>query len=746
MDVGSRRTPWTLSLAMCIAAAACGGGGNPHLEGLDVGPIRDPGPVDRLETDPGTPPQDAPAPDSADLPATGRLALDPEAIDFGEIPEGTTATRSLRISNGGTDQLRLHTVTLVDNPDGEFALQTALPSEIALMPTQALEIGVTATNRLGGTGTLQARVRVVSDDPVRPEAFVNLQARRSGKPSCAFQVTGWTGDMLALGNVPAGGNREVLLPIVNTGNAPLSFQRVDLLACSTAEPVLCGNQFGNPDWIQGAFADDPSPTIDPGQQARIRLSIQGTAGVPGTVLKARLQGIWTCASDPTLQVWPGECPADGDCPPNLWARIEDAAVIASPAEVRFDPVPVGCAATRTVRLALAGEEPLSVSAVRVDPSCNQEGVFTVQTPGMPATLRPEAPIEVSISFEPPSEAQFRCHLDVLDASGEGSLIQVPLTGSGVAPEPQVDSFTQGTHDPDILLVVDASGSMTDDLDALKKAFVPWLQAYAADGRKARVGLIGLSVEPQCDQVGVLQGPPRLLTVGDADAFAEMLDRMYGDPACSPSMGEAGLEAARRALSSPLIDDEGIPCRNDQPCNPPYRCYDGFCGGANRGFLRPLSPLDVVIFSDEDDQSPETVDAYARFLKGVKGFGNDARSRFDVIAGDVPGGCDRSGATAEAAPRYLQAADATGGAFRSFCSGNLTQSLQDFARTSFPLATRFRLSRAPRPETVSVRIDGQACSLDWILRSNPWHVEFVEEGACMPAPGSSFEVRYLPTCP
>ncbi|HOU54287.1 MAG TPA: choice-of-anchor D domain-containing protein [Myxococcota bacterium] len=740
MIVGSR------SFGMlCLALLACSGGGNPNLGGLDVGPLPDRGSPDQVEPDPGPPPQDVPTPDSGDLPVTGRLVLDPEAIVFGGVAEGVTVTRPLRISNGGTDQLRLHSVTLVENPGQEFALQTSLPAEIALMPTQTLEIGVNATNLLGGTGTFQGRIRVVSDDPVRPEAFVTLEATRTGKPSCAFQVTGWTGeDLLDLGDVPAGGEREVFLQVANTGNAPISFQRVDLLACA-GDPIRCGSQLGDPEWIQGAFADDPSPTLNPEQTARIRLVLRGNTATAGTLRTARLQILWSCAQDPTLQVWPNECPTEGDCPPNLSARFVAAALTATPAEVRFDPVLVGCTATRTVRLDVTGESPLGISAIHVDPSCNQEGTFKVDAPEMPTTLQPGGSLEFSVTFEPASEALFRCHLDVLDETGGGRWVQVPLSGSGVAPEPQVDSFTQGTQDPDILLVVDTSGSMTDDIDTLKKAFTAWMQAYATDGRKVRLGLIGLSVDPGCPQVGVLQGPPRLLTAGDGNAFATLLDQMTNDLTCSPSAGEAGLEAARRALSSPLIDDEGIPCSSDQPCTPPARCVDGVCGGPNRGFLRPLSPLDVVIFSDEDDQSPDTVDFYVQFLRGLKGFGNESRSRFDVIVGDLPDGCDRSGATAAPAPRYIEAAQSSGGAFQSFCTGALAQSLQQFAQAPFPQATRFRLSRAPRPGTVSVLLDGQPCAEDWTLGSNPWQVEFVATGACMPAPGTSFQVRYLPAC-
>jgi len=732
------------ALALCTAMAACSGGGNPHLEGLDVGHLPDQAGGDPGLPDPGTPPQDTPAPDTADLPATGLLVLDPEAIDFGMVAEGITLTRPLRIGNGGTDQLLLRSVALVDNPDSEFALGTALPGEIALVPGQFLEIQVSATNLLGGAGTFRARIRVVSNDPGRPEAFVYLLASRAGEPSCSFEVTGWTGEMLSLGDIPAGSEQEVTLEVVHTGTAPVSFQRVDLLACSAGEPAVCGSQQGDPQWIQGSFAGDPQPTLQPGGQVPIQLLLRGTGGAPGTLLRARLQLLWTCASDSTLRVWPDDCPAEGACPPNLSARIRDALVTASPSEVRFEAVPTGCSATREVRLSLVGTDPIVVSGVRVDPSCNQEGVFTVQQPGMPATLSPDAPLTISVTFAPLSESLSRCHLDVLNASGEARLVQVPLSGTGVAPETQVDSFTQGTQDPDILLVVDSSGTMLDDLDSLKKAFASWLQTYVSDGRKARLGLIGLSVDPQCPRVGALQGPPRLLTAADADAFGTLVDQMAGDWACDPSAGEAGLEASRRALSSPLVDDLGVACSGDQACPPPYRCYDGFCGGANRGFLRPRSPLDVVIFSDEDDSSPAAVETYVRFLQDLKGFGNQARSRFDVVVGDAPGGCDQGGATAEPGTRYIQAAAATGGAFHSFCKG-LLSSLQAIARAPFPLATRFPLSRTPRPGTVTVHLDGQPCASDWALRDNPWHVEFVAGGACMPPAGSSFEVRYLPAC-
>ncbi|MCB9796382.1 MAG: lamin tail domain-containing protein, partial [Alphaproteobacteria bacterium] len=76
--------------------------------------------------------------------------------------------------------------------------------------------------------------------------------------------------------------------------------------------------------------------------------------------------------------------------------------------------------------------------------------------------------------------------------------------------------------------------------------------------------------------------------------------------------EMGLEAARMALSEPLLS------------------------GLNAGFLRDEANLAFIIVSDEDDTSPYPVDSYLRFftdLKGEEAYRNHQRFSISSVVGD-----------------------------------------------------------------------------------------------------------------
>jgi hypothetical protein len=201
-----------------------------------------------------------------------------------------------------------------------------------------------------------------------------------------------------------------------------------------------------------------------------------------------------------------------------------------------------------------------------------------------------------------------------------------------------------------------------------------------------------------------------------------------------------------ALSSPRIDDEGQSCVLDALCAAGHRCVDGVCGGANRGFLRPDAALDVIVVSDEDDQSKDPVATYVAFLEALKGPGAQALVRLHAVAGDLPDGCDTSLDWAQAGTRYHQATQATGGTFAGICQSNLDAALAEVGAQPYQPRVTFPLSGRPWQESLSVTVDGVACAEGWTYTDAGSAIVFDRTGPCLPAPGVEVVVRYFESCP
>jgi hypothetical protein len=161
-----------------------------------------------------------------------------------------------------------------------------------------------------------------------------------------------------------------------------------------------------------------------------------------------------------------------------------------------------------------------------------------------------------------------------------------------------------------------------------------------------------------------------------------------------------------ALTPPVIDDE------------------------NRGFRREHAALEVVFFSDGDDDGDSDAeldgDALAMFLDLLSD--EEASSGEPAVAsaivGDVPSGClDSGGQQALPGTAFAQAADATGGIVASVCNPNLGPIVQQIGETGAVWPTTFRLQARPDPDTIRVEIDGVGLEDGWSISLEPIAIEF-----------------------
>lgn len=784
-----KRTP-LLPVLLALGSWACDGTGSPGIQGLDMTsppdvpvvardvpevPLPDPGlldgPADAQPdvlqelpqdvqppdpgadpgVDPGTDPGGDPGADpGTDAPGEPRLTLIPDSVDFGFAAQGFAVQRAILARNDGTRPLVLSTVTLPEDSGGEFTVDASDALVAPIAPGRSAEIVLAATNNGGNTGTMTGSLRIESNDPANPVVAVALTAQRSGPPTCKLTLVPAS---LGFGTVAAGSTVERPLNVVNTGTGGIVLEGMNVYACAPGESAVgCSKSVGISKVFEVQLADGQSAIVQAGGSAmlRVRMNLAALGPTSAAEVAGRLVIGYSCpygAPNPTTALWPDDCAPTDMCPPNLGATLGSPVLQADPAELLFPDTASGCSSSRKmVRLTNTTDVPVTLTALGPRPDCPSPGSFTLpDPPTLPREFAPGAALEVAVVFRPAAIGEARCDLQIETSTPEPAVTWVPLSGESSAAGWAFDRFVQVDRKADLLLVIDTSGSMMDVQGSFQKAVPRAMDAYTEAGTDAHAGVIGLGLEPTCPSIGELRGSPRLLDAQTIGTLADTVESMSRDSACETST-EAGLEALRLALTSPRIDDAEMACTRDESCPSPYRCVDGGCGGANRGFLRPDASLDVIVFSDEDDQSPDPVKAYATFLAGLKGDGGEPLVRLHAIAGDKKNGCSNKWHEAPACPRYSQVVEATGGTFTSICREDYTDALAAVGSIPYTPRTRFPLSQRPFTGSPDVTVNGKACTEGWTLSGDNKSLDFEPSGPCFPGPGAAIEVRYGVTCP
>ena len=155
------------------------------------------------------------------------IALSAQALDFGSLFIGAAQTRTLKLTNQGTDVL---VVSGIGTDNADFSTDT---TSVTLAPRESRTVVLTLTPTVAG-----ARVGVLSvtsNDPDTPVATVSLAGTALVPP-----VIGVSPSSLAA-NLFTGGRTTRTLRIANTGGSDLTFEVAPLGgALSTAPAIATG--------------------------------------------------------------------------------------------------------------------------------------------------------------------------------------------------------------------------------------------------------------------------------------------------------------------------------------------------------------------------------------------------------------------------------------------------------------------------------------------------------------------------
>lgn len=271
-----------------------------------------------------------------------------------------------------------------------------------------------------------------------------------------------------------------------------------------------------------------------------------------------------------------------------------------------------------------------------------------------------------------------------------------------------DSFVQPARASgvDILWMIDDSASMFEEQDQLAAhadSFIRYLSAAPVDF------VIGIATtDISGDQPGKLVGEvlsadtPDLATVFSNQVFLEEGSRI-----------EEGFAAALYAL-----DPEG----------------------PNGDTLRVNADLEVIFFTDEDDQSPLNSQEFHLSLRLLR---PNANVVVNSIVGDPPEGCASAYGAADAGLKYQEIQTSTGGLRESICSLDYDAMLSRIAMKVLGLENTFGLSKPPDLATMEVRVDSAVVHRrdrhGWSYDAGKNAIVF--DGYAVPPPGAEIVFSY-----
>ena len=273
-----------------------------------------------------------------------------------------------------------------------------------------------------------------------------------------------------------------------------------------------------------------------------------------------------------------------------------------------------------------------------------------------------------------------------------------------------DSYVQGSavSPLDVLWVIDNSATMSEE----QALVAPEMEAFVGILVQAQVDVhIGVITADTTDR-GNLIGD--VLTLDTANLSEELIEQAF--------VGIGGDRHERHLESIEMA------------------CSEESRNGANAGMFRPDANLQVLVLTDEDDQSDGDVTSYIDVLKDWKG---DANVRISAIAGSLPDGCHSLYAEAEAAPRLIAAVEESGGQFESICEDDYGPVLSSIALESAGMTNRFILSDFPALDSIVVWVDEirihQRPMNGW--QYAPSDNAIVFDGLAIPRPGQKVKIEY-----
>lgn len=620
------------------------------------------------------------------------LVVEPGVLDFGELAVGIKQRRRLVLTNAGRWPVEVTRVEI--DTEGTTTLSSADAARTTLSPGETQNWWFELRPTEAGLLTTAVRIYVAGAASIE----VPVLALGLDLPPCDFTAPA----NVEFGAVLRGQTSLRTVFLENRGSTDCIVGQIRLEDSSGAFRVV----------------EQPDPgRLGPGRWP-IRIAFTPTRQVS---YGARVQ---LDVSHPRLPVIDMHLDGSGT----------DDALLLGPQNIDLGSRPLGCGSgPQVIRLWNVGSEDVRVRAVDWSSSAPLDIELSRGSELYPVTIQPGGKFEVTVS-DPALIAGRDAGALRVEVERDGQVIEQIIDVSrhadvGLVPEERLTQKPQAKAD--ILLVVDHSVSMAQELADWREAIPAWVAAVRNGASAYHFGVTTTDIQQEAG---------RLLSV-DGGAKGPVINA-----SSVPSPDAALVELLQ---SRTLTPDEPSAFRG-------LAVLDRFFSGPrlyadNLGLLRDESHLAVVIAAQHEDHSRGEVERYSDRIRGYKGAWNRQDLSVHVIAGDPMNGCTGPAGSASPAPRYARLADAFAGEVMSICTADWDADLVALAGPVVGQRRRFRLAQEPgNPNGVLVWVDHRQVpatepggGVNWSFNAADRTVDFVPSRA--PAPGDDIRIQYPARC-
>jgi hypothetical protein len=607
---------------------------------------------------------------------------------------------------------------------------------------------------VGMSGNKEWEIIFFSNDPDEPEVRLTVTARPVTLPPCRYTVT------------PASLNFGVVTP---PSTKDLTFQ-VCNVAPETAMGEICLITNLEMGVGSNAMFSLPAGTVQELELAPQKcMTVQTRAWPQGTLPNTPtvVNGSVTFSiSDPT----PGRSQPEVQ----LTATLAPSCLVISPSTLDFGTVQQGCnssdrtftvynACPQQVRWVGASLIAAGDTAMPMTTNCsgstacqefnvvNQPVTASLPTCSVggssgPCLSQGGTPISFQLKYRPlnigTDSGAYR--IQVVQGGQQVDYV-VTLTGRGDTMGFNTDTFRQDSKPKaDILLVVDTSGSMSEEQQALAANFNSFIQYAVTSQVDFQIGLttsffedVSGAVAPEagdlCRTDSVVSNSdqctggtgPKIITPSTPNleaTFAQLVNK-----GTNGSGAESCIEPAVKALTAPKINDPA----------------------QNGGFLRPDAVLAVVCVTDESEQANLPVSLYVNQLLNIKGVQRSNLFSYNVIGPFTAIGpscfADDQGG------KHAALVSQTNGIREEICTPNWATSLENIGKGAFGFRTTFFLTSVPAVgNQIEVAIDGQVLPQQDANGANVWVYDSAINAVVflplyVPEPGRTLTISYRVAC-
>jgi len=338
-------------------------------------------------------------------PVTGvAIEISPSAVSFGNVAMGQSATKTVTLTNSGTEALSVSGISVTGT--GFTASGPHLPISLAAGQSTSISAVFKPTVGAADTGTI-----TITSNAAGSPSLVALSG--TGMTAAALTVTPST---IAFGSVAVGSEETQTVHVENTGSEAVTISKMTISGTGVS--------------VSGMAAP---ATLAAGQTANLTVTYKPVAA--GT-LTASL-AIASNASDPSVVV-------------GINATATASTLAATPSSVSFGNVVVGSDTTQTIRLQNIGTSQVTISAIT--PSVSSIAISGVTTP---INLAPGTSATLTASYKPTAAGSVAGKITVTsNAVGSPTIVVLSATAAAAAVQltPSATSLSFGN------VTVGSSGS------------------------------------------------------------------------------------------------------------------------------------------------------------------------------------------------------------------------------------------------------------------------------------------------